>query len=122
MRNLEKSCEDRIYDMTLKQESQLKAKDEAYSKSLEELKAKNDQDLKQARAEIKDSLEAQQAIHQKELDNLRVYYIGLMERTAARHKELLRDKEDVIDEIKRQREQYKMAYVEKSFFVNVIKS
>jgi hypothetical protein len=29
--------------MTLKQESQLKAKDEAYSKSLEELKAKNDQ-------------------------------------------------------------------------------
>ncbi len=64
MRNLEKSCEDRINEMTIKQENQLKTKDEAYSKSLGDLKAKNDQDLKQARADIKDSLEAQQAIHQ----------------------------------------------------------
>jgi hypothetical protein len=45
-----------------------------------------------------------------------------MERTAARHKELMREKDDEKDIVMGQKEQYKLAYVEKSFLINVIRS
>lgn len=45
-----------------------------------------------------------------------------MERYALREKEQLREKDEVIEEIKKQKEQYKLAFVEKSFHINVIKA
>lgn len=45
-----------------------------------------------------------------------------MERYAQREKEQLREKDEVIDEIRSQKEQYKLAFVEKSFHINVLKA